>query len=511
MTTVKLSHQLKKLSPLLLALAAAGLHPLVPAAHAQPDFGNVPPLEFDKSAYERRLHQAFRGQAKGYAAVLIRNGRVVSEVSGGLARNHADGRLEMTTTIPVNVGSTIKFTAGVALLHLFESQDKTINPKGHSVEEWLDQRVYTYFPRVWRDEMHPSIKKIKFSHLLKHKTGFRSLEDEDLGEDSVNKMFDYLRKGVPESDFERPNGPERKYANANIQLLTYLIPMIADPSLMAKVDQEVARNKWSAEGLELHRRMADAFVAYMHGKIYGKITPAIRPSCNPTVEFPKRNQPWAFEYQSAQDATKGRTNDGHEVSGHCAAQGGWYIQARELAAFVANFEATNTLVSESTRRAMFDDDNADEMLVWSKVISDALIRQKFRYSSLPYMGGTNNSGDNHGSRATLLALPNGYYGIGAINSTDLSSNGITRRLLRAFKTGIGMPEDPDCAGLAQKKKQIEALRAELVTAQQDLQDAPPGQKAAYAALVKKARERLDAVLATAENLDADIEAKLCIV
>jgi hypothetical protein len=213
----------------------------------------------------------------------------------------------------------------------------------------------------------------------------------------------------------------------------------------------------------------------MHGQIYSKITPAITPSCNPTVEFAKLNKVWAPDHHSAYDTYKGTTRDSRSTHGYCQAQGGWYITARELAAFVANFRATNTLVSQQTRDLMFDDDNQNERLVWSFTISDASIQKKFNLQVLPYMGG-----DHGGAHASILMLPNEYYAIGIINSNDMGSLGVTRRLLRAFKTGIGLPEDPKCPELLKAinaaNAQVVSVRAEVVAAQNDLKEAPPIKK-----------------------------------
>lgn len=131
-----------KLSLTFAALALCA-QSLPPAAQAQ-QVKTTPPFNFDKAAYEKGVRDAFNGKAMGYATVLIKNGQIVSEVAGGLARNAADGNVKMSASIPAYIGSTIKFTGGVALLHLFESKNKYINPSGRSVDNWLESlRVAT--------------------------------------------------------------------------------------------------------------------------------------------------------------------------------------------------------------------------------------------------------------------------------------------------------------------------------------------------------------------------------
>jgi CubicO group peptidase (beta-lactamase class C family) len=403
----------------MLVLCAQSLMPVARAQKVEPN----PPLSFDKAAYEKRIHQAFDGKVMGYATVLIKNGQVVSEVADGLARNAVDGNVKMTTTIPANIGSTIKFVSGLALLQLFEKKTD------HPVDYWLSQPIYTYFPKIWQNGMDPSIKQITFRHLLQHRSGFRSLTNDELGDDGKKSTFDYLATGVKPANFNA-----RAYANANFSILTFLIPMVAYPDFLTTVNKEAAENKWNADEAPIHKRIAVAWELYIKGQIYAKNTPPVTPSCNPTVEFVNQKKTWAPDYKSAKDTGKGVTRDSRVNNGYCHAAGGWYITARELAAFVANFNATDKLVSTKTRDMMFDDDNANERLVWSFTTPDTAINQKFNLKMLPYMGG-----DQGGAHASILMLPNGYYAIGIINSNDMNSNGVSVGMLGAFKTAIGLP------------------------------------------------------------------------
>lgn len=404
----------------MLLLCAQGV---MPVARAQ-GLEQTPQFSFDKAAYEKRLHQAFDGKVMGYATVLIKNGQVVSEVANGQARNAVDGNVKMTTTMPANIGSTIKFVSGVALLQLFEKKTD------HTVDYWLNQPIYTYFPKIWQNGMDPSIKQITFRKLIQHRSGFRSLTSDDLGDDGKKSTFDYLSTGVKPENFD-----VRAYSNANFSLLTFLIPMVAYPEFLTTVNKEAADNKWKANEQPIHKRMADAWESYIKGRIFALNIPPLAPSCNPTVDFVKQNKTWAPDYKSVKDTGPGATRDSRANNGWCHAAGGWYITARELAAFVANFNATDKLVSAKTRDLMFDDDAANDRLIWSFTTADSAIKDKFNLKVLPYMGG-----DQGGAHATILMLPGGYYAMGIINSNDMSSNGLSVGILRAFKTGIGMPE-----------------------------------------------------------------------
>ncbi|MEP7343352.1 MAG: hypothetical protein ABI977_36850 [Acidobacteriota bacterium] len=71
-------------------------------------------------------------------------------------------------------------------------------------------------------------------------------------------MFDYLAAGVTNENFN-----QRLYANANFSLVTYLIPMIANPELRDAVNQEAAQKKWKAEEAPIHKRIADEWKKYI--------------------------------------------------------------------------------------------------------------------------------------------------------------------------------------------------------------------------------------------------------
>src|SRR5262245_19412429 len=79
------------------AMLALCVQCLLPAAGAQQSKSALP-FNFDKADYEKSVRAAFDGKVMGYATVLIKNGLVVSEVAGGLARNAADGNVKMTTS-----------------------------------------------------------------------------------------------------------------------------------------------------------------------------------------------------------------------------------------------------------------------------------------------------------------------------------------------------------------------------------------------------------------------------
>ena len=147
-------------------------------------------------------------------------------------------------------------------------------------------------------------------------------------------------------------------------------------------------------------------------------------------------------YSIANDFTKGEaySSKTDNITKACHAAGGWYVSSRELAAYVANFSATKTIVSAETRDLMFDGNQPDQRILWSNARGGTLLKSKLKWNSSPYMGG-----DHGGAHGTIVMLPNGYYAVGIINSAISpvkegedygNSHTLTKNIIEAFEAGI---------------------------------------------------------------------------
>jgi Beta-lactamase len=393
------------------------------------------PLNFDKGKYEAAINQAFLGNVMGYQVILLKNGQIVSKLANGYARNMADGNIKMTLNTPANIGSTAKFFAGTALLQLFERpKNRYSNPRGLSIDGWLDEKIYFYMPKVWKDNIHESIKQITFRDLLEHRGGFIQ------NDNRVKMNFDYLKLGVSNDKTQDFAHGKRNYANANITFVGYLLAGIAKPHLIPTLDLEVAKKKLAPDDPYIQNYLGDEFETYVKEKMFGKISPAIYPSCSAPSEYSQKNIAYAKIYKIASDISKGAESDSKKKNGACHAAGGWYISGMELAAYVANFAATEKIVSAKMREKMYDDDDSDNRLLWSMTQSDTLMKQKLQWQTSPYMGG-----DWGGAHATIIQLPNDYYAVGIINSSitptkkgdDFGGSWeLTGRIINSFNAGI---------------------------------------------------------------------------
>lgn len=400
-----------------------------------------PILKFDKVNFEATLRKEFTDQdgkitgkegqmmAKGFAVVLIKDGKIVHEFADGLAVDKSGDKndVKMTTSTPTNVGSSFKTISAISLLNYFEKNQNA----GTSVAQWLDKPFWLYLPTIWQDEIKSSqklevqnIKKVTIRQLLQHKSGFRSLPK------TIEKKYvSYLRTGIQSEDMGK-----RDYQNVNMTLLTFILPTLVDPSFASTVNAEVKSNKIAADDDKFFgKRYGDYFEQYLQSKIFNKITPTIKPSCDPEVDYGKINRKFALGYSSLTDE-KGRFWSEKTENGGCHAQGGYYLSTREFAAFMANYSATETLISKSLRQSLYNTATPatrDNRIVWSGEIISPFITKHFKVPAIPYHGG-----DHIGNKAAVVQFPDNYIAVAVVNSEPMSSGGLAVRLKNAWGAGM---------------------------------------------------------------------------
>lgn len=391
-------------------------------------------VKVDKERFALNVRLGFAGKVKGFQALLLKNGQIVAETAGGEARTKIDGQADMTVNTPSNIGSTAKFFAGTALLKLLSSPKGEINPTGRPLESWLDEEVYYNLPLIWRANIDASWKQVTFRQLLQHKSGVRELTAKDKEGFEANgyrqnSPFIYFLKPIKEADRN-----VRLYQNFNFTILTYLIPLIANPSLRETLDEEIKAKKLKVDDLYITQRLGNEFEKYMRANLFGKITPKINPSCDAPNEYPKQNKTYAMAYDSVSDTNTGFEYSERVTNGSCHAQGGWYVSVRELGAFVANFAATETLVSSDTKAIMIDDNDASNNLVWSTTYPpNTWIAKNFGADRMPAMDGL-----QEGSRSVLIKMPNNFYALAIVNSKDMQPWQLAKVLLDSFSNAASL-------------------------------------------------------------------------
>ena len=177
-----------------------------PVPEVLPKGNPVGPLPDDPFA--ATLETRLRGRVMGYAYVVMRDGNVIYNGSGGMARNERDGNLEMTTETPMHVASISKFLTTVGALKVM---DKYEIPPSASVEDFL--------PPDWNQG--PGIENLSLIELLSQKGGLNQ-------HGSINFIathFDSLK-------FIIAQGAEKEkskfYSNTHHSLFRIILPVMQD-------------------------------------------------------------------------------------------------------------------------------------------------------------------------------------------------------------------------------------------------------------------------------------------
>jgi hypothetical protein len=388
-------------------------------------------LKFDKVKFIAKINESKLGSGvlDGYAAVIIKNGVIVAETAGGPAvrDDGADMKFAaMTTSTPNDIGSSFKLISFITLLSIFEKRAAK-NP-AYTIEKQLNEPIFAYLPKAWRDcvkagnalsspcgiitgwEDRARIAKITFAQLMSHKSGFRTLPS------NANDPFDYIKAGI-----KAENVGVRSYANMNAAILTYLWPRLVDPAKADQLDASLfISDHLSSYHASYGKAYGDFFEGWMQSNVFNVIQPKIQPSCDPAVDFPKRNPPVTFAryYKYPLGGNNSQYwSEKHHNHG-CHAQGGYYLGMRQLAAFMANYQATNTLISNSVREMMYDDSTEatrDARLGWSRTIVSPFATKYFKVNEIPIHGG-----DGFGHSA-IVQLPGGFIAVGTMNGAGSST------------------------------------------------------------------------------------------
>ncbi len=384
-------------------------------------------LKFDKEKFIAAINKNKLGGdiLDGYAAVIIKDGNFVAEVAGGAAIR-GDDKLKnaaMTTSTPNHIGSGFKAISFISILSVFEKRAAQ-NP-ALTVEKQLNEPILPYLPKAWQAYVNAPpnnnpdvsrIAKVTFGQLMSHKSGFRTLS---FPKGTPPSPFNYISSGIKQA-----NVGVRAYANFNATIITYLLPRLVAPPTADKFDNQIQVAKLANNDHENYGEIyGDFFENWMQKNIFDAIQPAFRPSCDPAVDFPKRNPPVTFArfYETPLGGQNPAYWSEKDNNYGCHAQGGYYLSMRQLAAFMATYQATNTLISDKTRDLIYDDSTPatrDARLVWDGLDPSPFVKEHFGVNGIPYkLGSGANANLTAGySNTAILLLPGGYIAVGTITS-----------------------------------------------------------------------------------------------
>lgn len=380
---------------------------------------------FKKEVFDQTLNNAVKPNVVGYQYVLIKDGKIVVENAGGLARRASDNggtELKMTTSTPSLIGSLTKFLSGTAMINMMEKENPYAIDKGKTLSQKLDRKFVTMIPNVWSNNILAGAKNVTFRQLLQHRSGFNDKKPEN------RTVLGFLHDPDGYNYFMTD---KRDYSNINFVLNGYLLALYERPDRAEGLNMDIAFNKFNeAQGDKFAR---DTLGKWMHQsmktRIWDKMSPKILPSCDAANALKNTA---AYTYGSKAD-TKGTIKNTLETNGHCVGQGAYYMSSRDLANYMAHFNASELIVSKQARELMFNDSmsNPDDRLVWALSNGDSWMKTNFNVPNIAWSNGIED-----GARTVLVRLPDNYYLVLFANSADMEVGDLYKAGVNAFKEGM---------------------------------------------------------------------------
>lgn len=384
---------------------------------------------FKNEAFQTTIKNLVEPNVMGYQYVLIKDGKIVTEGAGGKARTGTDGNLNMTTSTPQNIGSLAKFLSGTALVSLLERpvEKSEGTYKKRSLKGNLNTPVWGEFPKVWLGVIPApqatgkTERSITFAKLLQHRSGF----DEDFKKDK--KLGSFLE--MLDEEFNPALFDNRKYANMNFTLGGYLLPLVERHMLNYDLDAETNGMSATEADKIVRNTLGNRMDAMMRERFWNKMSPKFNITCDSKKDLKNTG---AYGYKSKSEKGGGMFDSMMEINGHCVGSGGYFTSARDFANYVAHFSATDLIVTQEGRDAMFKDGMvSNDRLVWTGATTDDWINANFQMTRVAWSNGISD-----GNRTVLLRLPDNYYLTLFTTSPELDVNDLFKVGTLAFKEGM---------------------------------------------------------------------------
>lgn len=282
-----------------------------PAAAQPPDPGDKIPLNLDEFA--TNLHAAYKGKCVGYGFAIYKNGQLVRDGAGGMARVVSDApSRKFDSDTRIDIASCSKLLTTITTLR--ELDQAKLKPT---------ELIYKHLPKSW--DVHPSIKTITFEQLLAHRSGLKPVGDtsRDLGKVNLY-LKETIKAGVSDSE------KKFNYENVNFGLCRVLVSYVRDRERMEKVENDPKK---------FDQAVADCFIDLMRADV---ITPAgmsNKISLDTWDATPQKPETLFYDFANPKDGLKNQ--DSTLVCG----AGGWWMNAKELAAVCSALDRGKLLSS----------------------------------------------------------------------------------------------------------------------------------------------------------------------
>lgn len=291
------------------SLAVALLWAPRPAAAQPPAASDKSNLNLDEFA--ANLHAAHKDKCVGYGFAIYKDGQLVRQGAGGMARVNSDapGRAFDPGT-RVDIASCSKLLTAITVL-------KELDRKGLKVTEL----IHKHLPKSW--ELHASIKTITFEELLAHKSGLKKM-----GETSKEpgKATDYLRL-MMKSGISDP-AKKFDYENANYALCRVLVPYLVDRAAMEKLEGNQAK---------FDQGVADCFADTVKKDVFKPAGLSDDIALYTWDATPQKPETLFYDFADPKNGVKNKSN--HLDAG----AGGWWVNAKELAAVCSALDRVKLL------------------------------------------------------------------------------------------------------------------------------------------------------------------------
>lgn len=267
---------------------------------------------FDLDQFEDNLQTWLSVGEGGWSYAIVQDGQLVRDGGIGSARNATDGSVSMTPNTEMNLASVTKFFTAIAAMQLIDRLN--IN---------LDSDIEPYLPDSW--PQGPGVNNLTFRDLLTHRSGLQSTNNNFSQTLSYRGLQAAIATGVV-------NPKTRNYLNVNFALFRVLIPKMwrtlpGAPAIPVNVNDAQSQQFYDD---------------YMQQFVFGPagVSLGLQPSGG--------NQETRY-YNINDNGQAGISyGDWAPISGG----GGYYGSAMEVAAILAFFWESESLVTNATRTLM---------------------------------------------------------------------------------------------------------------------------------------------------------------
>ena len=204
-----------------LGVTGKSTFPLVPSLSIEeaPDLAlSLPPDSLvtrarylDAKALADALAAKLGSNTVGFALAITKNGRIVQQRSGGLARRPRDGSLPWSIDVRMNIASVSKLITSMAIVKLLAKRRMR-----------ADARIGPWLPAYWTT--NAATRNVTFAELMTHTSGFHL--QQQTGDSTLAVIKQQVAAGPGKKTYE--------YKNLNFALCRFLVATLngdASPKL----------------------------------------------------------------------------------------------------------------------------------------------------------------------------------------------------------------------------------------------------------------------------------------